>query len=258
MAAKRRALVLYGRGGSLGNFKFFADDLVATELSGYPPADVAIENVERRDAFFAVLNRHPGELEELHIFSHSIGGGLFLAYGEPILRAARASLADAARGGRAFYDSVLQNEAGTVFTDDLIRSPYSGYAARLHGLFTLNGRIKIWGCNSGVANWVYRDPDAAGNQIEDPNAPAAFYYWRALNERNTPKPSMAQAIANYFRVPTFGASSGASVQIRQSNRWVPVPADGRITVAGKKRPVGEPDVLRLAPDVGTYREFRPR
>jgi hypothetical protein len=86
MAVKRRALVMYGRGGSLGNFKFFADDLVATELSGYTPADVAIENVERRDAFFAVLNRHPGELEELHIFSHSIGGGLFLAYGDPISR----------------------------------------------------------------------------------------------------------------------------------------------------------------------------
>jgi hypothetical protein len=59
MAVKRRALVMYGRGGSLGNFKFFADDLVTTELSGYPRADVAIENVERRDAFFAVLNRHP-------------------------------------------------------------------------------------------------------------------------------------------------------------------------------------------------------
>ena len=36
-----------------------------------------------------------------------------------------------------------------------------------------------------------------------------------------------------------------------------VPLDGKIAVAGKRRSVGERDVLRLAPDVGTYREYKP-
>ena len=32
---EKGALVIYGRGGELGNFKFFADDLKTTELAAY-------------------------------------------------------------------------------------------------------------------------------------------------------------------------------------------------------------------------------
>jgi hypothetical protein len=170
---------------------------------------------------------------------------------------ARSMLADSARGGRAFYDSVLNAEKGTLFADDLVRSPYAGYAARMRSLFAPGGKIKIWGCNSGIANWEYSDEDAAGNSICDLNAPALYYYWRALNERYMPKPSIAQAFADYFRVSTFGATSGSSTQIKQKGKWNKVPLDGKIAVGGKRRFVGERDVLRLAPDVGTYREYKP-
>jgi hypothetical protein len=255
--ANEGALVLYGRGGSLGNFKFFADDLLVTELIGYKPGDVTIKNVERRDDFFSALDSHPVKLKELHVFSHSIGGGLFLGYGDPVLGNARSMLADSARGGRAFYDSVLNAEKGTLFADDLVRSPYAGYAARMRSLFAPGGKIKIWGCNSGIANWEYSDEDAAGNPVYDLNAPALYYYWRALNERYMPKPSIAQAFADYLRVSTFGATSGSSTQIKQKGKWNKVPLDGKIAVAGKRRFVGERDVLRLAPDVGTYREYKP-
>ena len=47
---ERGALIIYGRGAELGNFKLFADDLVTTELAGYKEHN-KIVNIERRDAF---------------------------------------------------------------------------------------------------------------------------------------------------------------------------------------------------------------
>ncbi len=39
------ALVLYGRGAGLGNFKFFADDLVTTELTSIKRQNIFIKKV---------------------------------------------------------------------------------------------------------------------------------------------------------------------------------------------------------------------
>jgi len=251
------ALVVYGRGADLGNFKFFADDLVTTELTSFKRENIVIKNVERRNVFFDLLNNPPFtfKVKEFHIYAHSIGGGLFLAYKDQAVQNLRNGIVAPARGGTASYTSVLNTEIGTIFTDDLIRSPYSGYRTRIRTLFSNNAKIKIWGCNSGVANWVYSDEDSNGNLVYDLNAHANSYYWRALNEFNMPKPSIAQAFANYFQVTTYGATSGSSIQVKYQGRWVSSPEFLRAT---RRRTVNEQDVLRLAPDRGNYNEYRPQ
>jgi hypothetical protein len=249
------ALVIYGRGGGIGNFKFFADDLVSTELTSIKRQNIVTKNVERRKDFFDLLNmQFAFKLKELHIYTHSIGGGLFLAYGNPSLQEARRMVASQRRGQTATYLRVLDTEAGTIFTDDLIRAPYKDYRTRIRALFSDGAKIKIWGCNSGVSNWVYSDIDTNGNRVTNPNATARFYYWRALNEFNFPKPSIAQAFADYFQVRTYGATSGSSIQVRHRGRWLSSPDFLRTT---SRRAVNEQDLLRLAPDRGDYNEYRP-
>jgi hypothetical protein len=250
-------LIIYGRGDSLGNFKFFADDLVTTELTTYKRQNILIKNVQRRGAFFDLLKNPPFafKIKELHIYAHSIGGGLFLAYGDPALRHARSTVADRARGGTATYLRVLNTEVGTIFTDDLIRSPYKDYRASIRTRFSNDAKIKIWGCNSGRANWLYSDNDINGRPVYDLNAPATLYYWRALNEHHMPKPSIAQAFADYFRVATYGATSGSSIQVKHNGSWVPSP---EFLTDTRRRFVNEQDMLRLAPDIGDYNEYRPQ
>lgn len=250
------ALVFYGRGDTLGNFKFFADDLVTTELTAFDKKNIIVKNVERRDDFFNYLNStaFPAKIMELHIYSHSYGAALSLGYGDPIIKNSRGTLSDVAKGGKANYLSVLNNEVGSIFTDDLIRSPYLGYQAKIRSLFAAGSKIKIWGCNSGVVNWLFSD-SLGSTPVYDVNAPGDYYYWRAINEQNMPKPSIAQAIANYFQVTTFGATSGSSIQVKHNGAWMPSPAFLKQT--GRKF-VKESDTLRLAPDQGVYNEYKPQ
>ena len=250
------ALVIYGRGDELGNFKFFADDLRTTELSSYGK-HIRIVNVERRDAFFQLLLKPSLVIKELHIYSHSIGGGLYLGYGDEFLAGQRQATMNRHKGGRTPYMEVLNTEQGAVLTDDLIRSPYADYRSRIRANFAPNAKIKIWGCNSGYTNWLYSDyiSNTSHETTADPNAPALDYYWRALNEVNTPKPSIAQAFANYFRVRTYGAGSGSSIQVRYKGNWMSSTSFLKVT---RHRFVTEADVLRLSPDVGDYNEYRPQ
>lgn len=250
----RGALVIYGRGADLGDFKFFADDLEATDLTRYA-GHVVKKNIERRDAFFEILRKPPLIIKELHILSHSIGGGLFLGYGDRSLDSGRGAIVDVRRGGRATYTSVLNAEKGSVLTDDLIRSPYAGYRDEIRRYFEKDAKIKIWGCKSGYTNWLYSDQDDDGRPVYDINVPAKQYYWRALNEHNSPKPAVAQAFANYFGRSTYGAGSGSSIQVRYKGKWVPQATFLKST--GRKS-VGEADVLRLAPDKGEYNEYKPQ
>lgn len=250
--ADEGALVIYGRGAELGNFKFFADDLVTTELAGFDKKLIGIKNIERRNAFFDLLRQPPFafKIKELHIYSHAWGAGLSLGYKDKAVTALTDAIVSKKKGQLANYYSFLDANIGTVFTDDLIRVPYNDYKAEIRRHFAPGAKIKIWGCNSGYANWVYNDPDSSGREVYDVDAPAAVYYWRALNEKNSPKPAIAQAFADYFQVATYGARSGSSIQIKHKGKW--------ISSAKVGRPVGEKDLLRLDPDEGDYYEYAPR
>lgn len=250
--ADEGALVMYGRGAELGNFKFFADDLVTTELAAFDKKLIVIKNVERRNLFFDLLRKppFPFKIKELHIYSHAWGAGLSLGYKDPALDAAINAIISKKKGEKANYLSFLNAYQSTVFTDDFIRAPYKDYKAEIKSNFAPNAKIKIWGCNSGVADWVYNDPDERGNPVYDTDAPASMYFWRALNEMNTPKPALAQAFADYFGIVTYGARSGSSIQIKVKGKWV--------SSAKVGRPVGERDLLRLNPDEGEYYAYQPR
>src|SRR5262245_65348313 len=93
------------------------------------------------------------------------------------------------------------------------------------------------------------------NYVYDLDAPAETYYWRAIIEFNMPKPSIAQAFANYFQVATYGAGSGSSIQVKYRGRWV---SSTQFLKTTHRKSVNEGDVLRLAPDSGDYNEFRPQ
>jgi hypothetical protein len=255
--AEEGALVIYGRGADLGNFKFFADDLVTTELTAFKKEDIIIETVERRNGFFDYLKdtAFKFKIKEMHIYSHSYGGALSIGYKDPTIAKSRESFNDTARGGRTNYLNVLNNEVGHIFTDDLIRKPYIDYQTKIRTIFAPNAKIKIWGCNSGIVDWKYSDQDNAGNYVYDIDAPAAYYYWRAINEMNNPKPSIAQAFADYFQISTFGATSGSSIQVKYKGKWIGSPNYLKQT---GRRYIVESDVMRLAPDVGDYNEYKPK
>ena len=251
------ALVVYGRGAELGDFKQFADDLLTTDLSAFKRAGtVEIKGIEFRDDFFDYLNGFTGhKIKQLHIFSHSIGAALFLGYKHPTINAERQALVGALRGRDASYLEVLRTERGAVFTDDLVRSPYSGYKGALKAKFTSDAVIKIWGCNAGVSDWRYSDPvDIDGRRwTSDINAPAVMYYWRALNEQNMPKPSISQAFADYFGVTVKGALSGANIEVKRDGKWVSSDTFKKKT----GHYPGPSHILRLQPTKGTYHDFGP-
>ncbi|MBC7797743.1 MAG: hypothetical protein H7Z37_12795 [Pyrinomonadaceae bacterium] len=258
MPNQRGALIMYGRGAELGNFKFFADDLLTTELKEYKN-NALIKKVERRDDFFNLLINPNIIIRELHIYSHSIGGGLFLGYGDQDLATERLREINKSTRSKSpnstSYQTVLATEQGTIFTDDLIRHPFSDYRDEIRSAFTPDAKIKIWGCNSGVSDWNYSDPIKPGVYTTNPSEQAEYYYWRALNEFNIPKPSIAQALANYFQRTTYGAGSGSNIQILYKSRWIA--SDVFLKTTGR-RSVGEADVLRLAPEKGDYNEYKPQ
>lgn len=236
------ALVLYGRGGGLGNFKFFVDDLVNLELKKKFGKEISTFETTRRSDALDKIEHARFAIKELHIFTHSIGGGLFLSFGEAAMSAARNQTAQkAAQSGRnVTYDEVVDTEAGAILSDHLIRPPLVGKRATYRARFAKGAKIKIWGCNSGVVGWVYSDD-------------GGMFYWEALNLENTPKPAVAQAIADYFNVETLGAQSGASIQVKHKGSWIY--ADSYKKQTG--RFAGEPEVLRLNPTKGGFVTFKP-
>jgi hypothetical protein len=110
------------------------------------------------------------------------------------------------------------------------------------------------------ADWRCSDNYPDGSSVYDPTIdvdpvnPAFRYWWRALNTHNVPKPSVAQAIADFFGTPTFGARSGSSIQVLYKEQWV---SSTRYKTSTSKWP-GEAQILRLHPDRGDYLEFKPR
>lgn len=253
------ALLLYGNGADLGNFKFFADDTAAEliRLKKFPKADIVIKKTLDRASFFAALQAVPAgqKIKELHVYSHSIGAGLYVGYHEATASANRANAVAAFRGStlKISYEQVLTAETGGILTDHLIQEPLKSQKGEFRAKFAAGATAKLWGCNAGVQNWVYTDSDSRGNLVSDQDAPAAYYYWRALNTRNTPKPSIAQALADYFGVTVYGAGSGSHIEVQHQGKWISSTQYKKVT----GRFAGEPETLRLHPDAGNYNAIAP-
>lgn len=245
------AIIVYGDGGELGDFKTFADNVKNELTSKY--SKVVLKYVNRDAQFFNVLTTSVGTNEkigELHIFSHAIGAGLFLGYKDPIIAGRRRlAVANARRAGRKVnYNEAVSIEAGAIQTEDFYRPLFINNKSTLRVLFTNDAFVKIWGCNSGVSNWIYSD-----RGITDPLDTSVAYYWRAFNERHLHKLSISQALANFLNVKVFGANSGASIEVRHSGAWI---SSQRYKDTVGHWPSGRLP-HRLVPDRGTYNEFFP-
>jgi len=254
------AVILYGFGAELGDFRLFADDLLADLLrqKKFTRSHVMIKETVSRDAFFDTLGSIPSvfKIKELHVFSHSIGGGLYVGYHEPAadrVRRAAAAHADQ-KHTNITYDEVLNAEIGGILGDHLLRDPLLRDKNVMRAKFAAGAFAKLWGCNSGVSGWVYTDEDSTTHTlVSDQNATADYYYWRALNTRNVPKPSIAQALADYFGITVYGAGSGSHIEVQRGNAWITSNQYKKET----GRWPGAPQTLRLHPDRGTYNAFKP-
>jgi hypothetical protein len=146
------------------------------------------------------------------------------------------------------YHEAVNIETGAIQTDDFKTKLFEDQKINLRRKFSKDAYIKIWGCNSGVRDWVYSD-----NGVVDPNDTTEKYYWRAFNENNIPKPSIAKAFAEYFNRKIYGALSGASIEVKYNKKW--------ISSKQYKSKIGHwPSGIlphRLVPDKGAYDEYLP-
>jgi pimeloyl-ACP methyl ester carboxylesterase len=252
------AVLIYGRGGDLGDFKQFGDDLVTRSLRSKYGLGIKAFRAERHDAFFDALSKAKAPIRELHIFSHSYGGALMLGYGDYQTGFERLAAMDRFRGRPTPQQVVLNTEKGALFVHDLFRAPYAGFRESLRRKFAPGAFIKIWGCNAGIEGHVYMDDLTVSLEppIVERTASSDFrtgdeFYWRALN--GTRLPSIASAMANFFNVPVIAARSGASVLANMGKRWISSTAFKAV----KSRWPRESDDIRLHPERGDYAEFRP-
>jgi hypothetical protein len=248
-------MLIYGRGDDLGDFKQFGDDLISRSLRAKYGPRIQAWQVKRRDAFFDALNKAVRPISELHIFTHSFGAALMLGYHDDELAVARGRMMDFYRGWPTPPQVVMNTEKGLLTVHDLFRAPYTGWRNAMRRKFAPGAFIKIWGCNAGVAGYVYSDamernlaPNMPVQHTTSPNyRVGAEFYWRALNGGRLP--SIAAAMANYFNISVFAATSGAHIELNTGGRWL---SSSRIS-----RPLVARDDIRLHPDRGTYVEFKP-
>ena len=106
--------------------------------------------------------------------------------------------------------------------------------------FAADATAKFWGCNAGVTGWVYGADDDT-------------HYWEALNTRNTPKPSIAQAFADYLGLKVFGAGSGSDIEVELNGKWI---TSEKYKQLKKHWPSGRIP-QRLHPTRGDYNAFSP-
>jgi hypothetical protein len=239
-----QAILLCGNGADLGDFKVFADNLVHNDISKrFKKEDIIIKRTVKRDEVFqAILDQPDNSIKELHIFSHSIGGGLYVGYHHKDAQAARDAMINTltAVGRDATYAEVLQTEIGGILTDHLILAPYNNTQAQMKAKFASDATGKFWGCNAGVEHWIYE---------HDSNP----RYWDMLNTQNTPKPSVAQAFATFWGIKVSGASSGSHIEVFVQKHWM---TSDQYKAMTKHWP-GSGNILRLTPDHGTYIEHTP-
>lgn len=240
-------VILYGRGAELGDFGVFAQHLAKSLETTFPRERIVVQSIERKKAFFDFFDgfskRVKGKfkIKQLHVLSHAYGAALSLGYHDPEIDRLRGAVAANYddKKNKIPMEKVLETEVGIIFTDDLLVQPLS-VKQTVRSVFASKGAfIKLWGCNAGVVRWVYSDRDG--------------YYWRALNTKNTPKPSIAHGIATFFNVETYGALSGSHIEVNVGGKWIK--SDTYKKKYGKYPPPSTK--IRLHPDNGDYVKFKP-
>lgn len=232
----RGILIFYGNGAELGDFGQFAESLKKEKLKKYPKEKIIVVSMQNKNTFFDYLGKfNKFQIDELHVFSHAAGGGLYLGYHNNESQVSRTNAYNRSLQlkKKITYEEVVEAEIGALLTDDYLTSKALKLKKR-NDLFSPTATIKFWGCNSGISNWTYSDTPPT-------------YYWSALNAKNTPKPSIAQATANFFQRETFGATSGSHIEFLVKGKW------GII----KKQPKSH-DGIRLHPDKGNYNSYKPQ
>ncbi len=232
----KTVLICYGNGADLGDFSVFAAAYKKNHLlSKYKDENIVIaKTFTRLELINVILHSGLSELTELHIFSHSVGSGLFLGYHDQSIAAERGNFI--ANNPNLTYDQVVEFETGDLLTDHLIVTLANQQSDVKSALGDLEF-AKFWGCNAGVEGHVYWDP----------NPPP---YWAKLNDKNTPKPSIAQAFATFINQPVFGANSGSHIEFYINNKWI----------SGydyTPKSIKEYTDIRLHPDRGDYRRYDP-
>jgi hypothetical protein len=244
------ALIFYGNGGELGNFSIFATTLKKELDKKYEK--VIVKYINRDFQFFdALSNLNAAEkIAEVHVFAHAIGAGIFIGYHDETIKAERQRVLELATrmNRRVSYDEVVNTETGSIQTDDFLANGMPGKKTHFRSKFNKDAIIKIWGCNSGVENWVYSD-----GTVVAPSDTSVPYYWRALNEFNYPKKSIAKTFAEYFNVKVYGAKSGSHIEVMVKNTWLS--SDQLKKKLGHWPSANLP--TRLTPDKGGYVEFLP-
>ncbi len=255
MADPEGAVIIFGRGADLGDLSVFAQTL-ANDLKPTYKSNIIIKNIENREDFFKFLKeKKPFKVKELHIFSHSIGAGLYIGYKSTEASNSRNTAFNAATaaGRKISYGEVVKAETGAILTDILSDPDIVKDRDTLRAMFAPNALMKFWGCNAGVKGWVYSDERSDGSPVTDQADTTASYYWRALNLQKVPKPSISQAFADFFNVTVFGAMSGSDVRVLTGGKWITSEAYKK---ANGHWPSGRLP-QRLQPDRGTYNEFKP-
>lgn len=240
------AVIVYGRGGDLGSFAVFARTLKKDLCTRYGE-NVMMKSIERKTEFLQFLSDtdfgYP--VQELHIFSHAFGTGLALGYQDADLSRRRQDFVERELDAYytknrldELYDRIIQLEEGIVFVDDLLDAS-SSMKTSVQSKFTAErALVKLWGCRSAHAAWEY-----------DYNSP----YWGALNYKRNPKPSIAQTVATFCGVVTYGAKSGSHIEVRDGSKWVT--SDTYKSKYG--RPASGQLPHRLEPDSGGFIAHNP-
>ena len=237
---ERHVLIAYGDGKELGDFSVFARTLQRDLEGSYDK--VRTKYINRDHQLFDFIKSVPpakARIVELHIFTHAIGAGIFPGYGDASVGSGRQRVATTARrrGSAVTYEEAVNAEVGGILTDDLTASgQFSGERPESRRRFEKGAFIKLWGCNAARENHQYSGE-----------------YWEALNLKNSPKPSIAQAMADFFNVTVYGATSGASIQVRANTGWM---STQTYKDAQGRWPSGTLP-HRLVPDRGTYRAYNP-
>lgn len=240
------AIIIYGRGAELGDFNIFAKCL-RKDLSKNFADNVLIKRIENKTEFFDYFTttKFGFRLKELHIFSHAFGPGLAFGYGDQAIAQKRTDFYNNKLAWYydnnqldKLYDDIIQLEQGILFVDDLLHAPKRMRDSVRKLFVPANAFVKLWGCNSAVENWVY--------DTSDP-------YWGALNRKLNPKPSIAQTVATFCNITTYGAASGAHIEVMDGDKWVS-------SAEYKKKYNTYPSGIlphRLSPDSGEYIAHNP-